>query len=236
MQRERLAVLISIIAVGVFLLFYLLSPDDDFGTPPNTKKVDPTDALLNSLGMVFGKIQRDSSIILPAVFVLVSVLGFWWVLRKPENTAWEPFLREPRVLTRTIRAPMPKWKTIFRLRRTQSPHIQEVSQNQLIIRNPKMKGYWNIYRFNLSQDSGRANTLTIGRLNSKTGKLQTYKHGEELEALHKRLPVLVRIQRPRALDTLEIQISTTPDAPKAIYECVLQSRDGTIRFQALQPR
>jgi len=182
--------------------------------------------------------MQQQRLLVTVVLLVGSIIGLWWFLRKSKSIAQEPFLNQPRMLTRSIRAPMPEWKTIFKLTRVQAPRFQSALTNQLVIRNPKIQGSWNLYRFNLSGDSNTrdSNTLTIGQVQTRTGKFQVYEHGDELQALQKRFPVFARIHRPHALNTVEIQISTAADAPKAVYECVLQSRDDTIRFQAVQPR
>ena len=223
MQQQRLVLLMVLVLLVILIAWW------------STR--DPSEPAIETFGVVLEFVRRRlsdrSNALMTIVLVVGSAFGIWWFLRKPKPSAQEPFLNQPRMLTRTFRAPMTEWRTIFKLTRVQAPSLQNVVTNQLVIRNPKIQGSWNLYRFKLS---GNSNMLTIGQVQTSSGKFQAYEHGDELQAIQKRLPVFVRVHRPHASNTVELQISTEPDIPKAVYECVLQSRDDTIRFQALQLR
>lgn len=153
----------------------------------------------------------------------------------------ESFLSQPRQLLRTFNAPL-RWYSIFRITRI-SPRdpTSTYESNQLIIRRPgSSAARSNVYPFSfVSQTIEDPTKLTISQVSSVTSKRKELQDGEELEPVQPRLPISVRVHRSsvgsRAMRSVFLQVQTDPQL-RGLYECLLQSYDSSLKFEAIQPK
>jgi len=184
--------------------------------------------------------RRQSVFYVLALGIALIALATW-MRRLQRRRDEESFLAQPRQLLRTFNAPL-KWYSVFKITRI-SPRDPGTTyeSNQLIIRTPGASaGRSNVYSFSFTGETTEdPRNVTISQVSPSTSKRKVLQDGDEFEPVQARLPVSVRLRRSslaaRAARSAYIQIQSDPDA-RGLYECLLQSYDPSMKFEAIQPK